>query len=466
LARDRVRRTIRPPAKLTDYTQFAFALIMAEEVESEEPVCFHDAKEDKDWEKWHGGMIEEKDSLLKNATWDIVDKPKNQKVISCHWLYKKKLGIPGVELPRYKARLVARGFSQREGIDYQEVFSPVVKHTSIRILLSLMVKEDMELEQMDVKTAFLHGELDQTLFMEQPEGFEVNPELDQVCLLKKSLYGLKQAPRQWNKRFNAFMMDQKFSNSVSDSCVYLKEVSNGECVYLLLYVDDMLLAAKSMTEIKKLKKVLSREFEMKDMGAASRILGIDIIRNRSEGTLCLSQTSYLERVIQKFRMDGAKVVNTPIGAHFKLSSVHNDDERVGSEKVPYSSVVGSLMYAMIGTRPDIAYAIGLVSRFMSKQGEVHWTAVKWLLRYLKWSTGLNLMYTKGSDFKVQGYCDSDHAADLDKNMSISGYVFTVGGNIVSWKSCLQPVVALSTTEAEYIALTKATMNWQRLQIDK
>lgn len=343
LARDRVRRAPKPPAKLNDYTQFAFALVMAEDVDSEEPGCFHDAKNDKDWEKWNGGMSEEMQSLWKNATWDIVDRPKDQKVISCRWLYKKKPGIPGVEPERFKARLVARGFSQIEGIDYQEVFAPVVKHVSIRILMSLVVKEDMELEQMDVKTAFLHGELDQPLFMEQPEGFEVNPDKDQVCLLKKSLYGLKQAPRQWNKRFNAFMIDQRFTRSIADSCVYVKEASNEEYVYLLLYVDDMLIAAKSMTEIKKIKEVLSQEFEMKDMGPASRILGIDITRNRSEGTLCLSQSRYLEKVIQRFRMDEARTVNTPIGAHFKLSSVDNEDECVNTERVPYSSAVGSIM---------------------------------------------------------------------------------------------------------------------------
>ncbi|KAL1212252.1 Retrovirus-related Pol polyprotein from transposon TNT 1-94 [Cardamine amara subsp. amara] len=207
----------------------------------------------------------------------------------------------------------------------------------------------MELEQMDVKTAFLHGDLDQDLYMEQPEGYEVNPDKDQVCLLKKSLYGLKQAPEQWNKKFNSFMIDQAFISSEHDPCVYVKEVSHDEFVYLLIYVDDMLLAAKSMVEINKLKEALSLEFEMKDMGPASRILGIDITRNREEGTLCLSQSKYVEMVIQRFRMDESKVVNTPIRAHFKLSMVKEDSECVDTEATPYSSAVGSVMYAMVGT---------------------------------------------------------------------------------------------------------------------
>jgi len=331
----------------------------------------------------------------------------------------------------------------------------VVKHISIRILMSIVVADDMELEQMDVKTALLHGELDQVLYMEQPEGFEADPNKDQVCLLKKSLYGLKQAPRQWNKKFNAFMMDQGFTRSLHDSCVYVKEVIPDQFVYLLFYVDDMLIAGKSMAEVNKVKEGLSLHFEMKDMGAASRILGIDIERNREEGTLCLSQSKYLEKVIQRFRMADAKGVSTPIGAHFKLSAVRNNDESVDTEVCPYSSVVGSVMYAMIGNRPDVAYALGLVSRFMSNPGHMHWESVKWLLRYLKRSMDLKLVYTKGKDMKIHGFCDSDYAADLDKRRSISGYVFTVGGNTVSWKSSLQHVVALSTTEAEFMALTEA-----------
>ena len=323
-------------------------------------------------------------------------------MISCRWLYKIKPGIPGVESKRYKARLVARGFTQKKGIDYEEVFAPVVKHISIRILMSIVVADDMELEQMDVKTAFLHGELDQVLYMEQPEGFEADPNKDQVCLLKKSLYGLKQAPRQWNKKFNAFMMDQGFTRSLHDSCVYVKEVSPDQFVYLLVYVDDMLIAGKSMAEVNKVKEGLSLNFEMKDMGAASRILGIDIERNREEGTLCLSQSKYLEKVIQRFRMADAKGVSTPIGAHFKLSAVRNNDESVDTEVCPYSSAVGSVMYAMIGTRPDVVYALGLVSRFMSNPGHIHWESVKWLLRYLKRSMDLKVVYTKGKDMKIHG----------------------------------------------------------------
>lgn len=291
--------------------------------------------------------------------------------------------------------------------------------------------------------------------MEQSEGFISEADKDKVCLLKQSLYGLKQSPRQWNKRFDRFMLEQNFLRSEHDACVYVKQVTNHDHLYLLLYVDDMLIACKSMTEVKKIKEQLSLEFDMKDMGPASRILGIGIKRDRKKGILYMSQSSYIKKVIQRFHMNEAKITETPVGAHFKLAAVKDDDECVDTEQIPYSSAVGSIMYAMIGSRSDLAYAICLISRYMSRPGSVHWEAVKWVLKYMKGAHDLSLVFTQEKEFKVTGYCDSDYAADLDKRRSISGYVFTVGGNTVSWKASLQSVVALLTTEAEYIALTEA-----------
>ncbi|KAL9811953.1 putative RNA-directed DNA polymerase [Arabidopsis thaliana] len=232
------------------------------------------------------------------------------------------------------------------------------------------------------------------------------------------------------------MSEERFVRSVHDPCVYVKLIGAENHVYLLLYVDDMLIAAKDMSEVNKLKKTLSEEFEMKDLGAASKILGIEFTRDMKQGVLCLSQSGYLGKILQRFNMSGCKATNTPIGTHFKLSSVRDMSECINTEKTPYASAVGSVMYSMIGTRPDLAYALGLVSRFMSKPGSMHWEAVKWLLRYIKGSQELCLVYTKGKNLNIMGYCDSDHGGDLDKQRSVSGYIFTVGDNIVSWKSCL------------------------------
>ena len=343
---------------------------------------------DKDWERWNASMGDEMCSLEKNGTWIVVPKPKNVKIIGRKWVYTKKEGIPGVEPSWFKSRLVAKGYSQREGIYYNEILAPVVKHVSIRVLLQIVAAEDLEFEQLDVKTAFLHGELEEVIYMSQPEGYEVEGREDWVYLLKKSLYGLKQSPRQWNQKFNDFMISRGFTRSSVDNCVYL-----------LLYVDDMLVASKSMQEIKILKKDLGTVFEMKDLGPAKKILGMEITRNRKELRLELSQCDYIEKVLKLFQMEKAKPVKTPIGIHFKLKSATDKELKEQSEamsKVPYANVVGSVMYMMIGTMPNVAYAVGTVTRFMGNPIRKHWIAVKWLLKYLRGSSGGRLVFKGGS----------------------------------------------------------------------
>ena len=262
--------------------------------------------------------------------------------------------------------------------------------------------------------------------MEQPEGFIVKGKEDWVCLLKKSLYGLKQSPRQWNKRFDEFMKDQKFMQSSYDPCVYIRGKESSDRVYLLIYVDDMLVASKDLKGIQSLKKSLSQEFEMKDLGRASKILGMDIFRDREKGLLKLSQGKYLKQVLSTFNMTDCKPVTTPMGSQFKLKSLDEKEsviEAAYMEDIPYASAVGSLMYDMVGSRPDIAHDVGLVRRFMGNPGRVHWEAVKWILRYIKVTFNYSLTFTKESDFKVEGFCDADYATDLDRSRSVTGYIF-------------------------------------------
>lgn len=234
------------------------------------------------------------DSLERNGTWILIYRPKGERTIGCKWIYKIKPRVPGGEGRRFKAKVVAKGYSQIEGIDYNEVFSLVVKHVTIRLLLSMVVHQNLELEQLDVKTAFLHGNLEERILTEQPEGYKKG---DKVYLLKRSLYGLKQSPRQWNRRFNEFMRSQNFVRTLYDSCAYYKSYGEGKVIYLLLYVDDMLVVAKDVKEVQKLKDLLSSEFEMKDLGPARRILGMDIHRDRQRGVFTLSQGSYLTKVL-------------------------------------------------------------------------------------------------------------------------------------------------------------------------
>jgi hypothetical protein len=266
---------------------------VAEDVDTNEPCTYREAISCDESSQWLAAMGEEIESLHKNQTWELVKPPKGQKIVGCKWVFKKKKGIPRVENARFKAQLVAKGYTQREGIDYNEVFSPVVKYSSIRVLLAMVAYFDLELEQLDVKTVFLHGELEEQIYMQQPEGFIVPNMEDQVCLLKKSLYGLKQSPRQWYKRFDMFMVSHGYTRSVCDSCVYHRKLMDGSYIYLLLYVDDMLIAAKSMFDIVELKRQLSGEFEMKDLGAAKKILGMEINRDRHARKLFLSQKNYI-----------------------------------------------------------------------------------------------------------------------------------------------------------------------------
>ena len=321
------------------------------------------------------------ESLHKNHKRDLVMPPKYNKIVGCKWIYKKKGETSSIEGEKYKARLVAKGYSQVEGVDYNDVFSPVLKHTSIRVLLALVASHDLELEQMDVKIAFLHGDLDEKIYLQQPEDFEVKGKEDHVCLLKKSLYGLKQSPRQWYKKFDAFMTRAGFTKSKYDHCVYLMRLSNNSFVYLLLYVDDILITEKEISEVNKLKEKLSKEFEMKDLGVAKKILGMEIQRNRKARKLYLSQSKYIEKVLKRFDMWDSKPVATPLAAHFKLSSSlapKTIEEESYMAKVPYSSAVGSLMYAMVCTRPDISHAVSVVGRYMANPGKAHWHAIKWI----------------------------------------------------------------------------------------
>ncbi|KAL0552306.1 hypothetical protein IC582_011414 [Cucumis melo] len=271
LTRDRVQRE-----RHADLV--AYALTCAANSIEAEPLTFEEAIVSNSKKQWKDAMEAELFSLHKNQTWSLVLKPPNQKLIQSKWIYKIKPGTGGNSKPRYKARLVAKGYTQKEGVDFHEIFSPVVRHSSIRLILSIVVHFDMFIEQMDVTTTFLHGELEEVIYMAQPKGYEVKGKEDMVFRLHKSLYGLKQSPRQWYIRFDTFILKQGFHRNSYDACVYWKLSQKGTYIYLLLYVDDMILVSKDYVEICELKKQLSNEFEMKDLGELKRILGMDVKR--------------------------------------------------------------------------------------------------------------------------------------------------------------------------------------------
>ncbi|WJX13388.1 hypothetical protein P8452_03779 [Trifolium repens] len=422
-----------------------------------EPESFKEVLEDENKKEWMDAMEDEMQSLRENNTFELVKLPKGKRTLKNRWVYRIKQD-ECTSQRRYKTRLVVKGFKQREGIDFGEIFAPIVKMQSIRLVLGLAASLDLEVEQMDVKTAFLHGDLHEEIYMEQPDGFVEKGKEDYVCKLVKSLYGLKQAPRQWYQKFNSVMIEHGYKMSKADHCVFFRNFSEGDFIILLLYVDDMLIVGKNISRIKELKNTLSESFAMNDLGEARKILGIEIVRDRNEKKLYLSQEKYVEKVLRRFSMDKAKEVSIPLASHFKLSHKlcpSTDEEKLSMKNIPYSSAVGSLMYAMVCTRPDIAHAVGVVSRYLSNPGKVHWEAVKWVMRYLRGSSNLKLTLGCKKPMLV-GYADSDLAGSIDDRKSTSGYMVTFAGGAVAWQSKLQKCVALSTTEAEFIAIVEAS----------
>lgn len=328
---------------------------------------------------------------------------------------------------------------------------------SIRIILAIAAYFDYEIWQMDVKTAFLKGNLAEDVYMIQPEGFVDPKNAGKVCKLQRSIYGLKQASRSWNIRFDEVVKGFDFTKNEEESCVY-KKVSGSSVVFLILYVDDILLIGNNIPMLESVKTSLKNSFSMKDLGEAAYILGIKIYRDRSRRLIGLSQDTYIDKVLKRFSMEEAKKGFLPMSHGIHLSKTQcpsTADERDRMSRVPYASAIGSIMYAMISTRPDVSYALSMTSRHQSDPGESHWTAVKNILKYLRRTKDIFLVYGGEEELVVTGYTDASFQTDRDDSKSQSGFVFTLNGGAVSWKSSKQETVADSTTEAEYIAASEA-----------
>ncbi|KAH9680958.1 retrovirus-related pol polyprotein from transposon RE1 [Citrus sinensis] len=362
--------------------------------------------------KWKEAMNEEMNSLQKNSTWEVVDLPEGKKPVGCRWVFTIKYKADGI-VERFKARLVAKGYTQTYRVDYMETFAPVAKINTVRVLLSLAVNLDWPLHQFDVKNAFLHGDLQEEVYMELPPGCKMQAEgSKQVCKLRKSLYGLKQSPRAWFGRFTSSMKVFGYQQSNSDHTLFLK-YNREKIIVLIVYVDDMIVIGNDPEEKAALQDHLAQEFEMKDLGSLNPI-------------------------------------NTPMEENLKLST---DPYQVPANKERYQRLVGRLMY-LGHTRPDLAYALSVVSQFMHSPKEEHMNAVIRILRYLKSSPGKGIVFTKGNNLDIKGYTDADWAGSIDDRRSTSGYFTFVGGNLVTWRSKKQDVVARSSTEAEYRGMAK------------
>eukprot|EP00253_Pinus_taeda_P015738 PITA_15738 len=346
-------------------------------------------------------MQEEYSSIMKNDVWKVVPRPEGKSVVTSRWIYKVNHAADG-SFEKFKARFVARGFSQVEGVDYEETFTPVARYTSIRSIISIAAEMGWKIHQMDVKTAFLNGFIQEEVYIEQPLGFEVHGKESHVCRLKKALYGLKQAPRAWCRETHRALQD------------------------------------------------LVTEFEMKDIGLMHYFLGLELWQE--EGHFFLGQGKYIVDILSRFHMEDCRPMSTPMITNWK--KLHASDSELVDPTL-YRQLIGFLMY-LVNTRPDICFAVNTMSQFMCEPRKVHWVAVKHILRYLQGTVDYGLDYRQGDGVRLAGYTDSDWAGCASDRKSTSGCCFRLGSAVVSWFSRKQQSVALSSAEAEYMATSLAS----------
>ncbi|XP_021308772.1 uncharacterized protein LOC8063854 isoform X1 [Sorghum bicolor] len=405
---------------------------------------------------WRRAMEEEYAALLANQTWDLVPRPPGSNIVTGKWIWTHKRRADGT-LERYKARWVLRGFTQRPGVDYDETFSPVVKPATVRTVLSLALTRGWPVHQLDVKNAFLHGVLTETVYCSQPAGFVDSACPDMVCRLNKSLYGLKQAPRAWNHRFAAFLQTLGFVEAKSDTSLFIYHYGT-ETAYLLLYVDDIVLTASTESLLRRIIASLQQEFAMKDLGALHHFLGVTV--QPHPAGLLLHQRQYTLDILERAGMTDCKPCSTPVDTQGKISEAEGIPV---TDPTAYRSLAGALQYLTF-TRPDITYAVQQICLHMHDPREPHLTALKRILRYLRGTVDFGLLlHRRSPSTELVVYTDADWAGYPDTRRSTSGYAVFLGGNLVSWSSKRQPVVSRSSAEAEYRAVANgvAEASWLR-----
>lgn len=448
LVREVSKRTIRRPVWFKDFdTRGACFLVEEDEgdiramfISPEDPECFEDALQQEVWRK---AMEKEIASIEENNTWELMDLPEGAKVIGVKWVFKTKLNENG-EINKFKARLVAKGYHQKQGVYFHEVFAPVARWDTIRVILAIAAEKGWNVFQLDVKSAFLHEDLMEEVFVEQPQGFEVSNGSNKVYKLKKALYGLKQAPRAWYSRIEGYFLQQGFEKCYCEHTLFVKK-EEGSCLIISLYVDDLIYTGNSTEMIEKFKGSMMREFSMTDLGKMRYFLGVEVVQDKKG--IFVNQKKYAEETLKKYGMEECNSIKNPMVPGHKLTKAGDGEE---FNRTTFKQLVGSLRY-LTATKPDLIYSVNLVSRYMENPNEQHMVTAKRILRYIQGTRGFGIQYKYGGEQKLVGYVDSDYAGDVDDSKSTSGYVFMLGGGAVSWVSKKQPIVTLSTTEAEFVS---------------
>jgi Reverse transcriptase (RNA-dependent DNA polymerase) len=426
------------PSRFEDYVTYK-----TKQIYKKEPTTFNEVLKRSDCECWINAMKEELISIENNQTWELTELPEGRKAIGSKWVYKIKEGEN--KDTKYKARLVAQGFSQKYGIDYDEVFAPVARTTTLRILLSLAGKMNYIAKHYDIKTAFLNGTLEEEIYMKQPPGFSNG---SKVYKLKKSIYGLKQSAKVWNDTLNNSLLKNGMKRSEADKCLYAMN-SGGEVMYLLVHVDDILVIGKNVDFMDKFMTRIGKDFDLKDLGIVKNYLGINVERDNF-GNYSICQSNYIEKIINEAGLCDAKESSFPMDVgYYKLDGelLNNNDE--------YRKLIGMLLFVATHTRPDIAASVSILSQKVSNPRNTDMNEVKRMIRYLKGTKYMRLCLSiddKGN--LIQIYSDANWAEDRNNRKSNTGYFCALFGGAISWMCRKQDVVALSSTEAEFIALSE------------
>jgi hypothetical protein len=411
------------------------------------PMNYHHALAN---EKWRLAMDAEYTALMQNGTWSLVPKPSGHNIISCKWVFRIKEHADG-SVDKYKARLVARGFTQQHGIDYFETFSPVVKMSTVRLVLSIAISRQWDIRQLDISNAFLHGVLNEDVYMHQPPGFQDPSKPGFVCKLHKAIYGLKQSPRAWYSRLSDRLCQLGFVPSVADTSLFTFH-QGAVIMYLLVYVDDIIIVSSSPSITQLLLQQLSVTFPVKDLGPLHFFLGIEVASN--SGGMTLTQQKYARDILRRADMENCKSVPTPLCVTDKLSR-HHGNKLGDKDAFVYRSIVGALQYLTL-TRPDLSFAVNKVCQFLAQPADIHWEAVKRILRFVKGTLHTGLYLRKTGSTLLSIFTDADWAGCIDDRRSTGGFAIFFGSNLISWSARKQPTVSRSSTEAEYKALANGT----------
>lgn len=425
---------------------------------NEDPTNYREALNSEYRDKWQEAIQEELKAMEDNQVWKIVDKPetaskgKKMNVIDSRWIFKRK-GLNGQE--KFKARLVIRGFKDKNNYELRETYAPVSRMSVIRSALAIINKYDLEVSQLDVKTAFLNGILEEEVYMEIPEGLNIDKER-KMCKLRKTIYGLKISPKRWNMKFSEEVSKLGLQRDINEPCLFTWR-KEGKVVMLVLYVDDILLAGNDTEKLQEVILKLCQVFEMKNLGEPKLFLGMKIQRDRKNKIMILNQPEYSEKILKRFNMEESKAQKTPMVTRQVKNKEEESKEKIQERetpcKAPYREAIGSLLYLAGTTRPDIAYAVNYLARKQIAPSEADWKEVKRIFRYIRGTTEMGLTYRESGEH-LEAFTDASFR-DCEESKSTGGYVIKLYENTVAWKSYKQVYTSLSTCQAEYIAMSEA-----------